>query len=99
MSLGVRRIWIARVGDHGEVPGPEVYWMRDFNRWVRLSFYTIVADTDNGYLMVNTGLARDLTLRNRFLAEWVGSERCRFSVSEDEKILSRIGSLQTISPT
>lgn len=90
----IRKWFIAKVGDHGEVPGPEVYWMRDFDKWYRLVFYAILLYTSDGYVLVNTGLARDLSLRNKFLREWAGSERCRFSVSEDqkiEKILSRIG--------
>lgn len=92
--MGVRRFWLAKVGDHGEVPGPEVYWMREFDKWVRLSFYSLIIDTDDGYVLVGTGLVRDLTLRNKFLREWAGSDRCRFTVSEEEKIenvLRRIG--------
>nr|KJR72230.1 MAG: Zn-dependent hydrolase [Vulcanisaeta sp. AZ3] len=82
----IRRFWLAKVGDHGEVPGAEVYWMQDFDKWVRLSFYSLIADTDDGYVIVNTGLVRDLTLRNKFLREWAGSDRCKFTVNENEKI-------------
>mgnify|MGYP001770722458 FL=1 len=92
--MGIRRFWLAKVGDHGEVPGPEVYWMQWFDKWVRLSFYSLIIDTDDGYVLVGTGLVRDLTLRNKFLREWAGSDRCRFTVSEDEKIenvLKRLG--------
>lgn len=82
----IRRFWLAKVGDHGEVPGAEVYWMRDFDKWVRLSFYSLIIDTDDGYVLVGTGLVRDLTLRNRFLREWAGSDRCRFTVQDSERI-------------
>jgi glyoxylase-like metal-dependent hydrolase (beta-lactamase superfamily II) len=84
----IKRFWLAKVGDHGEVPGPEVYWMRDFDKWVRLYFYSLVMDTDDGYVLVGTGLVKDLTLRNKFLREWAGSDRCKFTVQEDERIES-----------
>lgn len=92
--MGIKRFWLVKVGDHGEVPGAEVYWMRDFDKWVRLSFYSLVIDTDDGYVMVGTGLVRDLTLRNKFLREWAGSDRCKFTVQDNEKIenvLKRLG--------
>ena len=84
--MGVKGFWIAKVGEHGEVPGPEVFWMRDFDKWVKLVFYSLVVNTDDGYLLVNTGLVKDLNLRNKFLREWAGSDRCKFSVSENERI-------------
>ncbi|WP_243679118.1 hypothetical protein [Vulcanisaeta distributa] len=84
--MGVKRFWLAKVGEHGEVPGPEVYWMQWFDKWVRLSFYSLIIDTDDGYVLVGTGLVRDLTLRNKFLREWAGSDRCRFTVGDDERI-------------
>jgi len=87
----IRRWYIAKVGDHGEVPGPEVYWMRDFDKWYRLYFYIVLIDTSDGYVLVNTGLARDLSLRNRFLREWAGSDRCRFEVAESERIERVLG--------
>ncbi|WP_236749089.1 Zn-dependent hydrolase [Acidianus manzaensis] len=75
-----------KVGDHGEVPGAEVFWMRDFNKWYRLYFYSFLLDTTEGYILINTGLPDDLSLRNKFLHEWAGSNRCNFSFNEDEKI-------------
>jgi glyoxylase-like metal-dependent hydrolase (beta-lactamase superfamily II) len=75
-----------KVGEHGDVPAPEVYWMQGFGAWVRLSFYSFLVDTADGYLLVNTGLPKDLTDRNNFLKKWANDDRCKFTVSEDQKI-------------
>jgi len=80
-----------KVGEHGEVPGPEVYWMKDFGKWAMLCFYSFLVDTNDGYLLVNTGLPNDLTLRNNFLREWAGTDRCKFSVADDERIEKTLG--------
>lgn len=77
---------VIKVGEHGEVPGPEVYWMRDFDKWYRLSFYSFLLQTVDGYVLVNTGLPDDVSLRNEFLRKWAGSDRCKFTFTEDQKI-------------
>ncbi len=82
----IKNFKMLKVGDHGEVPGPEVYWMKDFGKWVKLCFYSFMVDTNDGYLLVNTGLPKDLTLRNKFLLDWAGTDRCRFSFTKDEMI-------------
>ena len=86
-------IKLIKVGDHGEVPGAEVYWMRDFDKWYRLSFYSALLKTEDGYVLVNTGLPDDLSLRNSFLKEWAGSDRCKFSFKEEEKIENALSKL------
>jgi len=60
--------------------------MRDFDKWTALSFYSFLVDTTDGFLLVNTGLPRDLSPRNKFLRDWAGTDRCKFSVSDEEKI-------------
>ncbi|AGJ62050.1 MBL fold metallo-hydrolase [Saccharolobus islandicus] len=77
---------VFKVGDHGEVPGAEVYWMRDFDKWYRLYFYSFLLESDDGYVLINTGLPDDLSLRNEFLRNWAKSDRCKFTVREEEKI-------------
>ncbi|QGA53872.1 Zn-dependent hydrolase [Sulfolobus sp. E5-1-F] len=83
---------IIQVGDHGEVPGAEIFWMRDFDKWYRLSFYSFLLRTeDNEYVLVNTGLPDDLSLRNKFLREWAKSDRCKFQhVEKIENALVRL---------
>jgi glyoxylase-like metal-dependent hydrolase (beta-lactamase superfamily II) len=75
-----------KVGDHGEVPRAEVYWMRDFDKWYRLYFYSFLLESDDGYVLINTSLPDDLSLRNEFLRNWAKSDRCKFTVREEEKI-------------
>ncbi|BCU71549.1 Zn-dependent hydrolase [Stygiolobus caldivivus] len=82
----VRTFRIFKVGEHGEVPGPEVYWMRDFDKWYKLYFYSFLIESEDGNVLVNTGLPDDVTMRNDFLAKWAKSDRCKFTYSEDEKI-------------
>ena len=85
---------MAKVRDHGEAPGPEIYWMRYFDKWVRLNSYSLIIDTNDSYVLVGTGLVKDLTLRNKFLREWAGNDRCRFTVDDNEHIenvLKRLG--------
>ena len=83
---------IINVGDHGLVPGPEVCWMRDFDKWYRLYFYSFLIKSDEEYILINTGLPDDLRLRNEFLANWAKSDRCKFSVVEKiENVLNKIG--------
>jgi len=77
--MGVKSIRMIRAGEHGEVPGPELFWMRDFEAWYPLHFYVVVIETEKGYVLINTGLVRDLERRNQFLKQWAGGGRCRFS--------------------
>jgi hypothetical protein len=65
---------LAKVRDHGEAPDPEIYWMRYFDKWVRLNSYSLIIDTNDSYVLVGTGLVKDLTLRNKFLREWAGND-------------------------
>ncbi len=82
----IKRVIMFKVGEHGEVPGAEVFWMREFNNWIKLSFYSFLIEDGEEYVLINTGLVRDLTLRNKFLREWAGSDRCKFSFTEDQRI-------------
>ncbi len=86
----IKKIYMFKVGEHGEVPGPEVFWMKEFNSWIKLYFYSFLVENDENYTLINTGLARDLTLRNKFLKEWAGSERCKFTAKEEEKIENQL---------
>jgi glyoxylase-like metal-dependent hydrolase (beta-lactamase superfamily II) len=82
----IKSIHLFKVGEHGEVPACEIYWMSDFFKWARLSFYSFLFDSTDGYILMNTGLVRDLDVSNKFLREWAGSDRCKFSVKDGERI-------------
>ncbi|WP_436700762.1 hypothetical protein [Nocardioides sp. BYT-33-1] len=73
MSFGVR---ILPLGT-GEVPGPEVYWMSDWDQWYELAFQAFLVEGDGVRALVGTGPARDLTAMNEGWASFLG-ERAAF---------------------
>lgn len=73
MTYGVR---ILHLG-FGEVPGPEVYWMSDWDQWYRLAFQAFLIEGEGVRALVGTGPAQDLSEMN---ARWAGflGERAAF---------------------
>jgi hypothetical protein len=65
MRYGVR---LLHLGD-GDVPGPEVYWMSDWDRWYTLAFQAVLIQGGGVTALVGTGPARDLGPMN---AQWAG---------------------------
>ena len=61
--FGVR---LLHVGD-GDVPGPEVFWMSDWDQWYTLAFQAVLIQGPGVNVLVNTGPARDLEPMN---AQW-----------------------------
>ncbi|OYD61119.1 hypothetical protein [Rhodococcus sp. OK302] len=74
MTFGVR---IIHLGD-GEVPGPEVYWMSDWDNWYRLAFQAFLIEGEGVRALVGTGPARDLAPMNEGWAKLLG-ERAAFT--------------------
>lgn len=62
---GVR---LLHLGD-GDVPGPEVYWMSDWDQWYRLAFQAALIQGPGVTALVGTGPAEDLGPMN---AQWAG---------------------------
>ncbi|WGX94801.1 hypothetical protein [Nocardioides sp. L-11A] len=73
MTFGVR---ILPLG-FGEVPGPEVYWMSDWDQWYRLAFQSFLIEGPGVRALVGTGPAEDLTAMNEGWAAFLG-ERAAF---------------------
>jgi hypothetical protein len=73
MTFGVRMIPLG----YGEVPGPEVYWMSDWDEWHRLAFQAFLLEGDGVVALVGTGPAQDLTAMNEGWASFLG-ERAVF---------------------
>lgn len=73
MNYGVR---ILPLG-FGEVPGPEVYWMSDWDKWYRLAFQAFLIEGPGIRALVGTGPARDLSEMNAGWASFLG-ERAAF---------------------
>lgn len=65
---GVR---LLHLGD-GDVPGPEVYWMSDWDRWYRLAFQAVLIQGPGVTALVSTGPARDLGPMNARWATFLG---------------------------
>lgn len=85
MSLSLTLLPVGR----GEVPGPEVFWMRDFHRWYELLFQAVLIRGDGITALVNTGPAADLTSMNRQWASFLGP-RAAMRRSEGEFILDQL---------
>lgn len=65
---GVR---LLHMGD-GDVPGPEVYWMSDWDRWYRLAFQAALIQGSGVTALVGTGPAQDLGPMNAHWADFLG---------------------------
>lgn len=53
----------------GDIPGPELYWMRDFDQWYELCFQVGLLRHGDRVVLLNTGPAEDLEPMNR---QWAG---------------------------
>ncbi|WP_326642704.1 hypothetical protein OG884_05285 [Streptosporangium sp. NBC_01755] len=63
--FGVR---LLHLGD-GDVPGPEVYWMSDWDQWYRLAFQAVLIQGEGVTALIGTGPAEDLGPMNE---QWAG---------------------------
>lgn len=70
-SVNVYRVELVEMG-RAEVPGPELFWMRDFAKWYELAFQVVLVRGADRVLLVNTGPARDLEAMNRGWAAFLG---------------------------
>ena len=75
------------------VPGPEVYWMSNWDTWETLHFWMVVIRGGGKNIIINTGPPRDLTALN---AAWKAAidERSQMVRTENERpdaALARIG--------
>lgn len=61
----------------GDVPGPEVYWMSDWDQWYTLAFQAFLIEGPGVRALVGTGPAQDLGPMNQAWAAFLG-ERSRF---------------------
>ncbi len=66
--FGVR---LLHMGD-GDVPGPEAYWMSDWDQWHRLAFQAALIQCPGINVLVSSGPAEDLTPMNTQWASFLG---------------------------
>jgi hypothetical protein len=56
-----------------DVPGPQVFWMSDWGRWLTLSFQVLAIRGSNTLALVNTGPPGDLSILNAHVQSVLGS--------------------------
>ncbi len=76
-----------------QVPGPEVYWMSNWDTWETLHFWMVVIRGGGKNIIINTGPPQDLTALN---AAWKAaiderSQMVRTDTDRPEAALARIG--------
>ena len=89
VSHGLR---ILKVGQM-DVPGPQVFWMSEWDRWLTLQFNVLLVQGDGVTALVNTGPPADLAPLNAHIQAMLG-ERATFIRSADETLqahLTRLG--------
>jgi hypothetical protein len=84
------RITLLSMGS-SEVPGPELFWMGEWDKWFRLQFQVALIQGNGITALINTGPARDLTAMNDAWVAFLG-ERVKFARKEGEFILDQLDS-------
>lgn len=74
-----------------EVPGPELFWMGEWDKWFKLQFQVALIQGNGITALINTGPARDLTPMNKAWVEFLG-ERVKFARNKGEFILDQLES-------
>lgn len=78
------------------IPGPELYWMNDFDVWHPLTFQAVLIQGEGITALVNTGPAADLGPMNDGWASFLG-ERAKMERADGEFILDQLAS-RGVSP-
>lgn len=79
-----------------DIPGPELYWMRDFFEWYELCFQVAVVQGPDSLVLINTGPAADLSAMNAGWAQFLG-ERAAMRSRPGMHVLAQLKELG-ISP-
>jgi hypothetical protein len=88
MAVDGLRVNVVSVG-RTEIPGPELFWMSDWDRWYPLSFNVAVIHGDGVVALVNTGAPDDLTaLNDRWMS--IFGEKGRFHRTADEHLTAHL---------
>lgn len=86
--MNTYRVTTLPVG-HSEIPGPELFWMRDWDRWYPLTFQVVLIQGDGITALVNTGPAADLAAMNEGWAAFLG-ERAAMRRGDGEFVLDHL---------
>lgn len=82
------KITVLKMGEC-EVPGPEVYWMSNWDTWEKLFFWMVLIQNERDTLIINTGPPADLTALNECWSKAV-SPRSQMVRIEAEKPLNAL---------
>lgn len=84
-------VQVLKVGQT-DIPGPELFWMSDWDRWHRIVFNVVLIRGGGRTILVNTGAPDDLTPINDTWGRMLG-ERGRLERAGDETITARLESV------
>lgn len=87
-QYGVRML---HVGD-GDVPGPELFWMSEWDQWFRLAFQVALIEGDGVTALVGTAAAEDLGPMNAAWASFLG-ERAAMRRTDSQWIITQLEGL------
>jgi glyoxylase-like metal-dependent hydrolase (beta-lactamase superfamily II) len=71
------------------IPGPELFWMNNFEEWFPLTFQSVLIRGNGVVAIVNTGPALDLEPMNAGWASFLG-EKARLSRGDGDFILDQL---------
>jgi glyoxylase-like metal-dependent hydrolase (beta-lactamase superfamily II) len=72
-----------------EIPGPELFWMSEWDRWFPLTFQVGLIQAEGVVALVNTGPAEDLEPMNKSWADFLG-DRARMTRQSGQFILDQL---------
>lgn len=75
-----------------EIPGPELFWMSEWDNWFPLAFQVGLIQGPGVTALVNTGPAQDLEPMNRGWAAFLG-DRARMQRADGQFILDQLSEL------
>ncbi|HEX3679766.1 MAG TPA: hypothetical protein VHU90_08600, partial [Galbitalea sp.] len=79
--MGKWKVNVRRLGTWSGIPGPELFWMSDFDREYEIALNAIIATNDAGdVVVVNTGPEPDDLARLNDLWAAGVSPRCQLSI-------------------
>lgn len=82
---------LLHLGD-GDVPGPEVFWMSDWDVWHRLAFQAVLVQGPGVTALIGTGPAKDLGPMNAGWASFLG-ERAAMRREPGQWLPDQLGTL------
>src|SRR5207237_8674428 len=82
MGVAVQSVQVGSV----DGPGPELFWMADFDKWYPLALQVVVIRTGDTVALVNTGPPPDLTALNALWVSMLG-ERGRLQRTAEQELV------------